>query len=106
MPSSSRWTTSVGNRSAFARKISISRLLISRNNFARCLSSSSSDGGSSSESSAGAVFDFLDFYIRAGGREWHWPAFNAADSGITVGVILLLFHGLFQSADRAKTEHS
>ena len=56
---------------------------------------------------AGAVFDFLDFYIRTGsGKEWHWPAFNVADSAITVGVILLLFHGLFQSADRAKTEHS
>jgi signal peptidase II len=55
---------------------------------------------------AGAVFDFLDFYLRAGGREWHFPAFNVADSAITVGVILLLFHGLFQSADRAKTEHS
>jgi signal peptidase II len=55
---------------------------------------------------AGAVFDFLDFYIPAGGRDWHWPAFNLADSAITVGVILLLFHGLFQSADRAKTEHS
>ena len=54
----------------------------------------------------GAVFDFLDFYIKASGREWHWPAFNVADSAITVGVILLLFHGLFQSADRAKTEHS
>src|ERR1700753_3357987 len=25
---------------------------------------------------AGAVFDFLDFYIRVGAdREWHWPAF-------------------------------
>ena len=55
---------------------------------------------------AGAVFDFLDFYIRTSTREWHWPAFNVADSAITVGVILLLFHGLFQSADRAKTEHS
>jgi signal peptidase II len=56
---------------------------------------------------AGAVFDFLDFYIRTGaGREYHWPAFNLADSAITIGVILLLFHGLFQSADRAKTEHS
>ncbi len=54
----------------------------------------------------GAVFDFLDFYVSAGGREWHWPAFNVADSAITVGVALLLFHGLFQSADRAKTEHS
>ena len=56
---------------------------------------------------AGAVFDFLDFYFKAGsGKEYHWPAFNLADSAITVGVILLLFHGLFHSADRAKTEHS
>ena len=56
---------------------------------------------------AGAVFDFLDFYLRtASGREFHWPAFNLADSGITVGVILLLYDGLFHRVDRAKTEHS
>ena len=55
----------------------------------------------------GAVFDFLDFYVRTGGgREWHWPAFNLADTGITIGVILLLFDGLFHRVDRAKTEHS
>jgi signal peptidase II len=54
-----------------------------------------------------AVFDFLDLYIRTGsGWEWHWPAFNLADSGITIGVILLLFDGLFHRVDRAKTEHS
>jgi signal peptidase II len=34
----------------------------------------------------GRVVDFLDFYWRA----WHWPAFNVADSAITVGVGLLL----------------
>ncbi len=34
----------------------------------------------------GMVIDFLDFYLGA----YHWPAFNAADSGITVGVGLLL----------------
>jgi signal peptidase II len=51
----------------------------------------------------GAVFDFLDVYVRmADGKEWHWPAFNVADSGITVGVILLLIHGLFQRGDRAR----
>jgi signal peptidase II len=55
----------------------------------------------------GAVFDFLDFYIKTpGGKEYHWPAFNLADSGISVGVILLLFHGLFHRVDRAKTERS
>lgn len=37
-----------------------------------------------------AVFDFLDVHV----GEWHWPAFNLADSGITVGVILLLADGL------------
>ncbi len=30
-----------------------------------------------------AVTDFLDFYIGT----WHWPAFNIADIGITVGAI-------------------
>ena len=53
-----------------------------------------------------AVFDFLDFYIRTGTWEYHWPAFNLADSAITIGVILLLFDGLFHRVDRAKTEHS
>jgi signal peptidase II len=33
----------------------------------------------------GAVVDFLDFYW----REYHWPAFNVADSAISVGVALL-----------------
>jgi signal peptidase II len=33
----------------------------------------------------GAVVDFVDVYFRG----WHWPAFNVADSAITVGVALL-----------------
>ena len=33
----------------------------------------------------GAVVDFVDVHWHA----WHWPAFNAADSAITVGVALL-----------------
>lgn len=36
----------------------------------------------------GEVVDFLDFYI---GR-FHWPAFNVADSAITVGISLLMFY--------------
>jgi signal peptidase II len=38
----------------------------------------------------GAVVDFLDFHLAG----WHWPAFNIADSAITVGVALLLWQQL------------
>jgi signal peptidase II len=33
----------------------------------------------------GAVVDFIDVHW----RDYHWPAFNVADSAITVGVVLL-----------------
>jgi signal peptidase II len=33
----------------------------------------------------GAVVDFVDVHW----RDWHWPAFNVADSAITIGVALL-----------------
>lgn len=35
----------------------------------------------------GAVVDFIDVYYRG----YHWPAFNVADSAITVGVARLAF---------------
>jgi len=34
----------------------------------------------------GYVIDFLDVYYGS----WHWPAFNIADSAITLGVVLML----------------
>ena len=34
----------------------------------------------------GYVVDFLDFYF----ADWHWPAFNLADSAITLGAMLLV----------------
>lgn len=39
----------------------------------------------------GAVADFLD--VHAFG--WHWPAFNIADSTISIGIALLLLDSLF-----------
>jgi signal peptidase II len=40
----------------------------------------------------GEVVDFLDFYL----GKMHWPAFNAADSAISVGAVMLLL-SLFRS---------
>lgn len=40
----------------------------------------------------GEVIDFLDVYI----ENYHWPAFNVADSAITVGVIFLIIHFAFE----------
>jgi signal peptidase II len=42
----------------------------------------------------GAVVDFVDVHFRG----WHWPAFNVADSAITMGVAVLV---LVMVADRS-----
>ncbi|UCD35378.1 MAG: signal peptidase II [Nitrospiraceae bacterium] len=39
---------------------------------------------------AGKVIDFIDIYV----GEWHWPAFNVADSALTVGIVLFLLANL------------
>jgi signal peptidase II len=39
----------------------------------------------------GEVVDFIDIYYRS----YHWPAFNVADSAITIGVLLLLYRMVF-----------
>jgi signal peptidase II len=38
----------------------------------------------------GHVVDFLDFHVRG----WHWPAFNVADSAITLGVVFFVLDEL------------
>ena len=43
----------------------------------------------------GHVVDFLDFHAAG----WHWPAFNVADSGISVGAVLLILES-FVRRDR------
>jgi signal peptidase II len=45
----------------------------------------------------GHVVDFLDFHAMG----WHWPAFNVADSGITVGALLLILDGFVHHEKRA-----
>lgn len=43
----------------------------------------------------GAVFDFLDVYVAG----YHWPAFNVADSGITIGAAILVLDSLFAKSE-------
>jgi signal peptidase II len=50
----------------------------------------------------GAVVDFLDFHL--GG--WHWPAFNLADSAISIGVALILYDSLFPGGGRSTNDQS
>jgi signal peptidase II len=44
----------------------------------------------------GEVVDFLDFHLST----FHWPAFNVADSAISVGVALMAFDLLFLEKKR------
>jgi signal peptidase II len=45
----------------------------------------------------GHVVDFLDFHAAG----WHWPAFNVADSAITIGAALLILDGFRRHEGRA-----
>ena len=47
----------------------------------------------------GHVVDFLDFHAAG----WHWPAFNVADSAITLGAAILILEG-FLHRDEAQRE--
>ena len=46
----------------------------------------------------GAVADFFDFYI----GNWHYPAFNLADSFITIGIVILVMNSLFFERHKEK----
>jgi signal peptidase II len=45
----------------------------------------------------GHVVDFIDLHAAG----WHWPAFNVADSGITVGAAILILEGFIGHEKRA-----
>jgi signal peptidase II len=40
----------------------------------------------------GKVVDFIDFSVGS----FHWPAFNVADSSLTIGIIIILLTSLFK----------
>ena len=42
----------------------------------------------------GAVADFLDVHYAG----WHFPTFNIADACISIGIAILILHGLFSKA--------
>ncbi|MBI2963814.1 MAG: signal peptidase II [Deltaproteobacteria bacterium] len=49
----------------------------------------------------GEVVDFIDVYWRT----HHWPAFNVADSSITVAVVAILAHTLLSEPPDASAAH-
>ena len=49
----------------------------------------------------GEVVDFLDFYSGS----YHWPAFNAADTAITVGILWLAVCTIFRKPPKGE-DHS
>lgn len=48
----------------------------------------------------GYVIDFLDVFY----GDWHWPAFNVADSAITVGVVMLLADSFWPRSQKGLAE--
>jgi len=46
----------------------------------------------------GYVVDFIDIYY----QQWHWPAFNIADSAISVGAVMLLIDALWMQEEKGK----
>ena len=40
----------------------------------------------------GKVVDFLDFHL----NNLHWPSFNIADSAISVGILIFVYHLIFK----------
>lgn len=48
----------------------------------------------------GAVVDWLDFHVAG----WHWPAFNVADIGITVGAAALLLDSWFAAPSKSAVQ--
>ena len=48
----------------------------------------------------GHVIDFIDVYY----RDYHWPAFNIADSAITCGAVMLIIDAVWFDKNKSRTE--
>lgn len=48
----------------------------------------------------GYVIDFIDIYY----RQWHWPAFNVADSAISIGAVMLIIDALWFDRATIRTD--
>lgn len=53
----------------------------------------------------GWVVDFIDVYLKSGGRERHWPTFNVADVAIVLGVGLMAIDMLVAPKARRDVPH-
>ena len=51
----------------------------------------------------GYVVDFLDVYYQGAESVWHWPAFNIADSAISIGAVMLVIDALFFKSSDSRT---
>lgn len=46
----------------------------------------------------GQVIDFIDFFVHG----WHWPAFNVADSALSIGIILFILSSIIHGKEGVK----
>jgi len=46
----------------------------------------------------GYVIDFIDVFY----QDWHWPAFNIADSAICIGVVMMLLDSFRKEPDSSR----
>ena len=49
----------------------------------------------------GSVVDFMDFMI----GDFHWYIFNVANSAVTIGMVLFIYHSLLLEKKTSKSEH-
>lgn len=63
-----------------------------------CLILGGALGNAIDRAARGHVIDFIDVYAAS----WHWPAFNVADSAITVGALLILVEMFLQRGGERK----